>query len=88
MEGLLYATGIAYSEDAGVLLDDNTLNLALAFTDAVPQLRSNMFSITGPKNVTVTDLEPVDGSEAYWTFSATIPEGYYGRISVTMNAVS
>lgn len=88
LEGLLYATGIAYSEDAGVLLDDSTLTLALAFTDAVPKLASNMFTITGPKKVTMTELEHVDGSDAYWTFSATVPEDYYGKITVTMNSVS
>ena len=88
LEGLLYATGIAYSEDAGVLLDSNTLDLALAFTDAVPRLSKTMFTFSGPSNVTVSDLEHVDGSDAYWTFSATVPESYFGRISVTMNSVS
>lgn len=88
LEGLMYATGVAYSEDAGVLLDDNVIDLALAFTDSVPKLTKNMFSFSGPSNITITDLEKVDGSDAYWTFSATFPDTYYGKLTVSMNAVS
>ena len=88
MEGLLYATGVAYSEEAGVLLDSNTLDLALAFTDPVPKLRASMFSVTGPPNMTTTDLEQVDGSDAYYTFSVTVPENYYGSLTVSMDKVS
>lgn len=88
LEGLLYATGVAYSEEAGVLLDDNTLDLALAFTDSVPGLRASMFTVSGPRNMTTTELEPVDGSDAYFTFSVTVPESYYGSLTVSMNRVS
>ena len=88
LEGLLYATGVAYSEEAGALLDDNVLDLALAFTDPVPKLRANMFTVTGPPKMTSTDLERVDGSDSYFTFSVTLPESYYGSIKVAMNKVS
>ena len=88
LEGLLYATGVAYSESAGVLLDDNTLDLALAFTDSVPDLKASMFSVAGPHNMTTTQLEQVDGSDAYYTFSVTVPDNYYGSITVSMNMVS
>ena len=87
LEGLLYATGVAYSEEAGVLLDSNQLDLALAFTDSVPLLRANMFSVAGPPNMTRTELETVDGSDAYYTFTVTVPESYYGSISVSMDKV-
>lgn len=88
MEGLLYATGIAYSDEAGALLDSNVLDLALAFTDSVPLLNANMFNVTGPPNMTSTDLVPVDSSDSYYTFSVTVPERYYGAITVAMDTVS
>ena len=70
-----------------MLLDGNVLNLALAFTEAVPQLKADMFSVTGPTNLTKTDLEPVDGSDSYYTFAVTIPQNYYGSVTVAMNEV-
>ncbi|KAL3150819.1 hypothetical protein ABBQ32_000578 [Trebouxia sp. C0010 RCD-2024] len=85
LQGLLYATGVAYSQEAGALLDGNVLNLALAFTDAVPRLSANMFSVTGPSMMTTTELERVDGSDSYFTFSVTFPEKYYGSVTVSMN---
>lgn len=87
LQGLLYATGVAYSEEAGVLLDGNVLHLALAFTDAVPRLSANMFSVTGPPQMTNTELERVDGSNSYFTFSVTLPQSYYGSVKVSMNKV-
>lgn len=87
LEGLLYATGVAYSEEAGVLLDSNELDLALAFTDSVPLLKADMFTVAGPPNMTTTELESVDGSDAYYTFSVTVPESYYGSITVSMDQV-
>ena len=84
----MYATGVAYSEEAGVLLDTNVLDLALAFTDSVPLLTADMFTVTGPPNMTATALEAVDGSDSYYTFSVTVPESYYGPISVSMDQVS
>lgn len=84
----MYATGVAYSEEAGVLLDRNVLDLAIAFTDPVPRLSANMFSVTGPPKMTSTDLERVDGSDSYFTFSVSLPENYYGNIKVAMNKVS
>ena len=47
-----------------------------------------MFSVTGPPNMTTTDLEQVDGSDAYYTFSVTVPENYYGSLTVSMDKVS
>ena len=88
MQGLLYATGVAYSQEAGALLDGNVLNLALAFTDPVPRLSANMFSVTGPPQMSSTELESVDGSDSYYTFSVTFPEKYYGSVTVSMNRVS
>ena len=88
LSGLLYATGVAYSEEAGALLDGNVLDLALAFTEPVPQLSANMFTVTGPPKMTSTDLERVDGSDSYFTFSVSIPENYYGSVKVAMNRVS
>lgn len=84
----MYATGVAYSEEAGALLDGNVLDLALAFTQPVPRLSANMFSVTGPPRMTSTDLERVDGSDSYFTFSVTLPENYYGSVKVAMNRVS
>lgn len=78
---------MAYSQEAGALLDGNVLNLALAFTDAVPRLSANMFSVTGPSMMTTTELERVDGSDSYFTFSVTFPEKYYGSVTVSMNKV-
>ncbi|KAL3137619.1 hypothetical protein ABBQ38_004896 [Trebouxia sp. C0009 RCD-2024] len=85
LQGLLYATGVAYSQEAGALLDGNVLNLALAFTDAVPRLSAHMFSVTGPPQMTTTELERVDGSDSYFTFSVAFPEKYYGSVTVSMN---
>ena len=87
LSGLLYATGVAYSEEAGALLDRNVLDLALAFTEPVPRLSANMFTVTGPSKMTSTDLERVDGSDSYFTFSVTLPENYYGSVKVAMNRV-
>ena len=87
LEGLLYATGVAYSESAGVLLDSNVLDLALAFTDSVPLLNASMFTVTGPTNMSTTELQTVDSSDAYYTFSVTVPDDYYGSITVTMDKV-
>jgi len=87
LEGLLYATGVAYSESAGVLLDSNVLDLALAFTDSVPLLNASMFTVTGPSNMSTTELQTVDSSDAYYTFSVTVPENYYGSITVAMDQV-
>lgn len=64
------------------------LDLALAFTQPVPRLSANMFSVTGPPKMTSTDLERVDGSDSYFTFSVTLPETYYGSVKVAMNRVS
>ncbi|KAL0029656.1 hypothetical protein WJX79_011109 [Trebouxia sp. C0005] len=85
LEGLLYATGVAYSESAGVLLDTNELDLALAFTDSVPLLNASMFTVTGPSNMSTTELQTVDSSDAYYTFSVTVPDNYYGSITVAMD---
>ncbi|KAL0033712.1 hypothetical protein WJX77_002073 [Trebouxia sp. C0004] len=85
LEGLLYATGVAYSEAAGVLLDSNVLDLALAFTDSVPLLNASMFTVTGPPNMSTTELQTVDSSDAYYTFSVTVPDNYYGSITVAMD---
>lgn len=63
------------------------LNLALAFTDAVPRLSAHMFSVTGPPQMTTTELERVDGSDSYFTFSVAFPEKYYGSVTVSMNKV-
>ena len=87
LEGLLYATGVAYSESAGVLLDSNVLDLALAFTDSVPLLNASMFTVTGPTNMSTTKLQTVDSSDAYYTFSVTVPDDYYGSITVAMATV-
>ncbi len=87
LEGLLYATGVAYSESAGVLLDSNVLDLALAFTDSVPLLNASMFTVTGPTNMSTTKLQTVDSSDAYYTFSVTVPDDYYGSITVAMDKV-
>lgn len=87
LEGLLYATGVAYSESAGVLLDSNVLDLALAFTDSVPMLNASMFTVTGPSNMSTTELQTVDSSDAYYTFSVTVPDDYYGSITVAMDQV-
>ena len=87
LEGLLYATGVAYSESAGVLLDSNVLDLALAFTDSVPLLNASMFTVTGPANMSTTELQTVDSSDAYYTFSVTVPDNYYGSITVAMDKV-
>ncbi len=87
LEGLLYATGVAYSESAGVLLDSNVLDLALAFTDSVPLLNASMFTVTGPSNMSTTELQTVDSSDAYYTFSVTVPDNYYGSITVAMDKV-
>lgn len=84
----MYATGVAYSEEAGALLDGNRLDLALAFTEPVPQLSANMFNVTGPPSMTSTELERVDGSDSYFTFSVNLPENYYGPVRVAMNRVS
>ena len=81
LEGLLYATGVAYSESAGVLLDSNVLDLALAFTDSVPLLNASMFTVTGPTNMSTTELQTVDSSDAYYTFSVTVPDDYYGSMT-------
>lgn len=87
LEGLLYTTGVAYSESAGVLLDSNVLDLALAFTDPVPLLNASMFTVTGPSNMSTTELQTVDSSDAYYTFSVTVPDNYYGSITVAMDKV-
>lgn len=70
------------------MLDGNVLDLALAFTEPVPRLAANMFTVTGPPKMASTDLEPVDGSDSYFTFSVTLPENYYGSVRVAMNRVS
>jgi hypothetical protein len=50
----------------------------------VPDIASSFFTVAGPKRSSLSRVRLVPGSQSYYQFSVTVPDGYYGVVNVTM----
>lgn len=50
----------------------------------VPDITSSFFTVAGPKRSSISRVRLVPGSQSYYQFSVTVPDGYYGIVNVTM----
>jgi hypothetical protein len=50
----------------------------------VPDIASSFFTVAGPKRSSLSRVRLVPGSQSYYQFSVTVPDGYYGIVNVTM----
>lgn len=57
-------------------------------TQVVPDIASSFFTVAGPKRSSLSRVRLVPGSQSYYQFSVTVPDGYYGVVNVTMTQAS
>ena len=59
-------------------------DIATYIGQAVPDIASSFFTVSGPKRSSVSRVRLVPGSQSYYSFSVTVSDGYYGSVNVTM----